>query len=171
MTGGIMGRALALGCLAAALGMAAAHGQVVSGLPKHDNSARLEFEADDIFVDTSRNLVELSVGAKIKQGEFTMTSDDLILLEFTAETEPEGRRIKRLIARGDVKVAYGAARIQARSAEYTLESGILTLDENVKVESGGNSVSGGKFTLDFNAGTGFIEGRARTTLELGERDE
>ena len=73
--------------------------------------------------------------------------------------------IARITATGGVDVQRGNERARGDVAVYDLQRRIITMAGNVTLSRGGDSLNGGRLTIDLNSGRASVDGQAATNGE------
>jgi len=132
-------------------------------------SAKNDTKSDSPLNVTSDSMLVKKKASTIEfMGNVVVTRDDSIIhadsitMFFTQETEKkpeEKNKIEKIVALGNVKYFSGKRKAYAGKAVYTYKNEVLVLTENdPKVITDGNSVTGKKITLYQKDGRVTIEG-------------
>lgn len=129
-----------------------------------DGSA-LEVTADSLTVDQATGASEFSGNVLAVQGGMRISAESL-RLEYERVGQSGSQRIGRVIASGGVLMATPDEAIEARGAVYSLTDQTLEMTGGVMLVQGANTLSGERFFADLRAGTGSMQGRVRTVIQL-----
>ncbi len=129
-----------------------------------DGSA-LEVTADSLTVDQTTGASEFSGNVLAVQGGMRISAASL-RLEYDRSAQSGGQRIGRVIASGGVLMATPDEAIEAREAVYSLSAQTLEMTGGVMLVQGANMLSGERFFADLRNGTGSMQGRVRTVIQL-----
>jgi len=133
-------------------------------------SAQNEFRKDTPLHVTSDSMIARKKSSTIEfKGNVVVTKDDSIIhadsitMFFTRENgkkKETKKKIKKIVARGNVKYSSGTRKAYAGQAVYTYDTEILVLTGNSPkvITTDGNSVTGEKITLFQKDGRVTIEG-------------
>ncbi len=158
----LLGIALAVGL--AALAAYAQGAQVAFGGLQHDSSLPIEITADQLSIDQADGAAMFVGNVLIGQGDMRLAAGK-VRVEYSA---PEGQatgQISRLLASGGVTLVNGSEAVEAQEAEYSVETGIITLRGNVILTQGANALSAERMIVDLNTGKANLEGRVKTILQ------
>lgn len=128
---------------------------------KADTSAPVEVAADTLSVDQSSGQAVFTGHVEIAQGEMRLSAEK-VTVDYAGD---DRRRIRALLAEGDVLLVSGPDAAQAARASYDVENGIVTLHGEVLVSQGQNVLTGQEMTVDLATGTAQVAGRVRTILQ------
>lgn len=124
-----------------------------------DPSAPVEVTADTLSVDQATGEAVFSGNVVIGQGDLRLAASEVIVVYAEATGQ-----IARMQASGGVTFVTATEAAEAESADYDLESGLLTLSGDVLLTQGANALSSERMVVDLTAGTARMEGRVRTVL-------
>jgi lipopolysaccharide export system protein LptA len=125
---------------------------------------QIQIEADKLITNNEKEYAEFIGNVTARQGNFVITSDTLrIYYEgdlINQKKDTEGQEaIKRIVARGDVKISSDNYSAETEKVEYDMDTKVLVLSgQNSKVTRGKHSVIGSKITLDRKDGQIKVEG-------------
>lgn len=149
-------RGLAAGLLAggvAALSFGSVAGaQAISGF---NTNQPVQFNADRIELQDRQNRVVLSGAVQITQGDLRLSADRTTI----AYTDTGTLTIQRLDATGNVVVTRGSERASGSAGVYDFNRKVIVLSGGVNLRRGGDSLSGGRLTIDLNSGLSSVDGR------------
>lgn len=149
-------------------GNGAAHAQATQislGESMQLSGRRLEVTADELEVDQESGLTTFSGDVLAVQGALRLSATRM-QIEYAPPTETGQRRIRVLQAWGDVTLVTEREAVEAQEATYSLIDQTLDMRGGVVFVQGSNVLSGERFTADLNAGTGRMQGRVRTIIEM-----
>ena len=129
-----------------------------------DGSA-LEVTADSLTVDQTTGASEFSGNVLAVPGGMRISAASF-RLEYDRSAQSGGQRIGRVIASGGVLMATPDEAIEAREAVYSLSAQTLEMTGGVMLVQGANMLSGERFFADLRNGTGSMQGRVRTVIQL-----
>jgi len=127
-----------------------------------DPSQPVEVTADSLSVDQNSRRAVFSGNVVIGQGDLRIGAGAVEVI-YNEETG----QIGRLIATEGVTFVTATEAAEARSADYDLNSGILSLSGDVLLTQGASALSADAMTVNLRAGTATIEGRVRTVFQQG----
>ncbi len=139
----------------------------------------IQIVANELISYNDEKYAEFIGNVRVTQGNFTITSDRLIihyegeLLE-NRKKNSNGEILKKIIAVGNVKIDSEDYHAEADKAEYdrTAETVVLS-GKNAKVVSGKNSITGSKITLNQKSSQVKVEssGTKRIKAEFFTQDK
>ena len=124
---------------------------------RHDSSAPIDFGAQTIELQDRANRAILSGGVTIRQASMTLTADR-VTVAYTGPITQGSPQVSRLDAAGGVTITRPDQRARAQYAVYDINRGIVTMVGNVTLNQGGNTVSGGRLSIDLDTGRATIDG-------------
>ena len=140
---------------------AAQQAPIAFGGIKADISAPVEVAADALSVDQDSGQAVFSGHVEIAQGEMRLSAERVVV-DYAGD---DRRRIRALLAEGDVVLVSGPDAANARHATYDVETGIVTLRGDVLVSQGRNVLTGDAMTVNLSTGTAQVDGRVRSILQ------
>jgi lipopolysaccharide transport protein LptA len=121
----------------------------------------LNVTSDSMLVKKKVSIVEFKGNVIVTRDDYIIHADNITMF-FTQETEKKTKKknkIEKIVAKGNVKFFSGNRKAYAGKAVYTYQNEVLVLTENnPKVITDGNSVTGKKITLYQKDGKVTIEG-------------
>jgi lipopolysaccharide export system protein LptA len=154
--------AIMLLCAAPALAQGTA---VPFGGLEHDASLPVEVSADRLEVDQKDGSAVFSGSVVVGQGTMRLSAER-VRVEYAASGGGDATgRIQRMHATGDVVLVNGAEAAEAQEAVYTIDSARIVMTGGVILTQGRNALSGDRFVVNLNDGSGVMEGRVRTILQ------
>lgn len=141
----------------AALVTTALIGGAAVGQSRHDSSAPIDFDAQNLQLDDRANRAILSGGVKITQANLTLTAAR-VTVSYSGELIGGSPAATRFDASGGVTVTRPDQRARAQYGVYDINRRVITMLGNVSLTQGGNTISGGRLTLDLDSGRASIDG-------------
>lgn len=149
-------------CVAAASGLAAQTNVNLGGMTV-DTTAAIEVTSDSLSVDQDTGVAVFEGDVFIGQGDLRLTAERVEVVYGTDTSQ-----IARLIASGGVTFVTAAEAAEAQSAEYDIETGLLSLRGDVLLTQGASAISAEEMIINVNDGTATMTGRVRTVLQQGD---
>ncbi len=153
-------RGLLAGLLAGtvgALGFASIAGaQNIAGF---NSNQPVSYAADRIELQDRQNRVVLSGNVEIQQGDLRLTAARTTV----AYTDNGSLSIQRIDATGGVTVVRGNERASGASGVYDFNRRVIVLAGGVALRRGGDTLNGGRLTIDLNTGLSSVDGNAGGT--------
>ncbi len=124
---------------------------------------KIHIKADEVVANLDSGETRFLGNVKISQGQTVVTADRMDVYF----TKPEGdianldlnASLKKIVARGDVRINYENVVALTDKAVYMADSNSLILSgRGSKVTSGANSITGPRFVLSLESGSLTIEG-------------
>jgi lipopolysaccharide export system protein LptA len=149
-------------------------GTAASAQSRHDTTAPFNFGADHIELQDKAHRALLSGNVSVKQAEMTLTAARMTI-SYTGEVvngaKPEAQRVD---ASGGVTVTRPDQSARSNFAVYDLNKRVVTMLGAVTLIQAGNTVSGGRLTINLDTGRAIIDGSsvgggAGTTTSSGGR--
>ncbi|WP_422055507.1 LptA/OstA family protein [Sphingomonas sp.] len=141
----------------AALVTTALIGGAAVGQSRHDSSAPIDFDAQSIELDDRANRAILSGGVKITQANLTLNAAR-VTVTYSGQVIDGSPAATRFDASGGVTVSRPDQTARAQYGVYDINRRVITMLGNVSLTQGGNTVSGGRLTLDLDSGRASIDG-------------
>lgn len=141
----------------AALFTTALIGGTAVGQSRHDSSAPIDFDAQSIELDDRANRAILSGGVKITQANLTLNAAR-VTVSYSGQVIDGSPAATRFDASGGVTVTRPDQTARAQYGVYDINRRVITMLGNVSLTQGGNTVSGGRLTLDLDSGRASIDG-------------
>lgn len=126
---------------------------------------RLEVTSDTLEVDQESGVTTFS-GNVLAVHDALRLGADRIRIEYGPGSGEQQRRIRLLAASGDVTLVTEHEAVEAQEAIYSLEAQTLDMRGDVVFVQGSNVLSGDHFTANLRTGTGRMQGRVRTIIEM-----
>ena len=148
-----MRRTLALIALSSALA-GAAYAQTA-----HNSTAPMNFSADHIELQDKANRAVLTGNVVVKQAEMTLNSARMTVA-YTGQIVDGSPQVSRLDASGSVTVTRPDQTARSNFAVYDLNKRVVTMLGAVTLIQGGNTVNGGRLTINLDTGRAVIDGNS-----------
>jgi lipopolysaccharide export system protein LptA len=143
---------LPFGGLAAIVAIAAAGAQT-----RHNSDAPIDFGADHIELQDKANRAVLSGSVAVRQAEMTLNAARMTV-NYTGQVIGGNPQVSRLDAAGGVTVRRPEQTARSQYAVYDLNRRVITMVGGVTLNQGGNTVSGGRLTINLDSGRAVIDG-------------
>lgn len=143
----------------AAAGLAAlAFGSVAGAqaLGGFNSNQPVNYAADRIELQDRQNRVILAGNVVITQGDMRLTAGRTTV----AFTDTGELKIQRIDATGGVVVTRGSERAQGSAGVYDFNRRVIVLSGGVSLRRGGDTLNGGRLTIDLDTGLSSVDGRA-----------
>jgi lipopolysaccharide export system protein LptA len=124
---------------------------------RHNANAPIDFSANYIELQDRANRAILSGAVAVRQAEMTLTAARMTVA-YTGRVIDGSPQVSRLDASGGVSVSRPDQRARSQYAVYDLNRRIITMLGGVSLDQGGNTVSGGRLTLNLDTGRAVIDG-------------
>lgn len=128
-----------------------------------DTTAAIEVTADSLSIDQDTGVAVFEGDVFIGQGELRLTAAKVEVIYGTDTSQ-----IARLIASGGVTFVTATEAAEAQSADYNIETGLLSLRGEVLLTQGASAISAEEMTINVADGTATMGGRVRTVLQQGD---
>jgi len=123
----------------------------------HDSAAPINFDADAIELQDRANRAVLSGNVQVRQAEMTLTARRLTVA-YTGRVVDGSPQVSRLDASGGVAVRRPDQSARGQFGIYDLNRRVITMLGAVTLTQGGNTVSGGRLTINLDTGRAVIDG-------------
>jgi lipopolysaccharide export system protein LptA len=137
------------------------------GNKTHDIKQQVEIVADTITFSQNRGLAEFLGNVVVGQGDLRLAADKIVVEYSKGDGGATSARINRMIATGKVTLVAGDDAVEADTAIYSPDDGLVEMEGDVLVTQGANAISGQKVTISLADGSARIEGRVRTVFQPG----
>jgi lipopolysaccharide export system protein LptA len=127
------------------------------GQTRHDSSAPIDFDAGYIELQDKANRAILSGGVTVKQAEMTLIASRMTIA-YTGQVTDGSPQASRIDAAGGVTVTRPDQRARSQYAIYDLNRRQITMLGGVSLAQGGNTVNGGRLTINLDTGRAVIDG-------------
>lgn len=144
--------------------MLAASGSAQS-LKGHDTNAPVDVNADRLEVQDRADRAVFTGNVRVRQGGLALNAGRLTVAY--AGAAGSGVSIKRIDATGGVEVRSADQYASGDFATYDLPRRMITVIGDVQLTQGGNTINGGRLTIDLASGRSVIEGGAGTSSTGG----
>lgn len=147
----------------AALGFTSlAEAQAIAGF---NSNQPVDYAADRIELQDRQNRVVLSGDVVISQGDLRLTAGRTTV----SYTDEGSLRIQRIDATGGVTVTRGNERAQGNAGVYDFNRRVIILVGAVALRRGGDTLNGGRLTIDLNTGVSSVDGGGAAPGAQGSR--
>ncbi|WP_380787920.1 LptA/OstA family protein [Sphingomonas sp. R86521] len=123
----------------------------------HNSNAPIDFGADHIELQDKANRAVLSGNVSVKQAEMTLNSARMTVA-YTGEVVGGNPQVSRLDASGGVTVRRPDQTARSQYAIYDLNRRVITMLGAVTLTQQGNTVNGGRLTMNLDTGRAVIDG-------------
>ena len=147
---------------AALAGLQQLGAQAIGG---HDSDAPVNYSADRIELQDKQKRVVLSGNVDISQGGLRL----LAARTTVAYTDDGGLKIQRIDATGGVLVTRGGESARGEVAVYDFNRRVITMAGAVQLRRNGDSLNGGRLTIDLASGISSVDGRGGGAGGSGSR--
>lgn len=124
---------------------------------RHNTDAPIDFGADHIELQDRANRAVLSGNVAVRQAEMTLNAARMTVA-YTGQIENGSPQVSRLDAAGGVTVRRPDQTARSSFAVYDLNRRVITMLGGVQLTQGGNTVSGGRLTINLDSGRAVIDG-------------
>lgn len=121
----------------------------------HNSNAAVSFDAGRIELQQRQDRVVLSGGADLQQAGLRLRASRVTV----AFRDVGSTDISRIDAVGGVDISKGNTRAQGETAIYDLNRRIITMIGNVRLNRGGDTLTGERLTIDLTTGISSVDGR------------
>lgn len=133
------------------------------GIAGFNANQPVNYAADRIELQDRQNRVVLSGDVVITQGDLRLTAGRTTV----AYTDTGSLSIQRIDATGGVTVTRGSERATGAAGVYDFNRRIIVLSGGVALRRGGDTLNGGRLTIDLNSGLSSVDGRGGSTRADG----
>ncbi|MET4895800.1 LptA/OstA family protein [Sphingomonadaceae bacterium jetA1] len=124
---------------------------------RHNTNAPIDFGADHIELQDKANRAVLSGNVSVRQAEMTLNAARMTVA-YTGQVIGGDPQVSRLDASGGVLVKRPGQTARSQYAIYDINRRVITMLGRVTLTQGGNTVSGGRLTLNLDTGRAVIDG-------------
>ena len=124
---------------------------------RHDSTAPINFGADHIELQDKANRAILSGNVSVKQAEMTLSAARMTVA-YTGQVVDGSPQVSRLDASGGVIVTRPDQSARGQYAVYDLNKRVVTMLGGVTLIQAGNTVNGGRLTINLDTGRAVIDG-------------
>jgi lipopolysaccharide export system protein LptA len=133
---------------------------LVGAQQRHNTNAPIDFGADHIELQDKANRAVLSGSVSVKQAEMTLNAARMTVA-YTGQVVGGSPQVSRLDASGGVTVRRPDQTARSQYAIYDLNRRVITMLGGVSLtQGGGNTVNGGRLTINLDSGRAVIDGSA-----------
>ncbi|MBY8828307.1 LptA/OstA family protein [Hephaestia mangrovi] len=129
------------------------------GQQRHDSRAPIDFDAAHIELQDKDHRAILSGGVTLKQAEMTLQASRMTV-SYTGQVLNGSPQVSRFDAAGGVTVTRPNQTARSQYAVYDLNKRVITMLGAVSLTQGGDTVNGGRLTLNLDTGRAVIDGSA-----------
>jgi len=133
---------------------------------RHNSNAPINFGADHIELQDKANRAILSGNVSVKQAEMTLNAARMTVA-YTGQVVDGSPQVSRLDAAGGVVVTRPDQAARSQYAIYDLNRRVITMLGTVSLTQGGNTVNGGRLTLNLDTGRAVIDGSSVASSSKG----
>jgi lipopolysaccharide export system protein LptA len=126
---------------------------------RHNTDAPINFGADRIELQDKANRAVLAGNVSVRQAEMTLNAQRMTVA-YTGQVVDGSPQVSRLDASGNVVVTRPDQSARGRYGVYDLNRRVITMLGGVTLTQGGNTVSGGRLTINLDTGRAVIDGSA-----------
>ena len=137
----------------------------VSALKGHDSRAPIDVDAARLEAQDRADRAIFSGNVVVRQGSLTLRTARLTL----AYANTNGIDINRIDASGGVVITSPSETARGDFAVYDLNSRLITMVGNVRLERNGSYLNGGRLTLNLDNGRAVMDGGLRGINQSGGR--
>ncbi|WBH17532.1 LptA/OstA family protein [Sphingomonas radiodurans] len=124
---------------------------------RHNSNAPIDFGADQIELQDRANRAVLSGNVAVRQAEMTLNAGRMTV-NYTGQVVGGSPQVSRLDAAGGVTVNRPAQTARSQYAVYDLNKRVITMIGAVTLTQSGNTVNGGRLTINLDTGRAVIDG-------------
>jgi lipopolysaccharide export system protein LptA len=124
---------------------------------RHNSTAPIDFGADHIELQDKAARAVLSGNVSVRQAEMTLNAQRMTVA-YTGQVVEGNPQVSRLDASGGVTVTRPDQSARSQYAIYDLNRRVITMLGGVRLNQGGNTVNGGRLTLNLDTGRAVIDG-------------
>lgn len=124
---------------------------------RHNTNAPIDFGADTIELQDRANRAVLSGNVAVRQAEMSLNANRMTV-SYTGQVVGGNPQVSRLDAAGSVVVRRPDQTARSQYAVYDLNRRVITMVGAVSLTQGGNTVNGGRLTINLDTGRAVIDG-------------
>lgn len=124
---------------------------------RHNSNAPIDFGADHIELLDKANRAVLSGNVNVRQAEMTLDAARMTVF-YMGQVINGSPQVSRLDAAGGVTVTRPDQTARSQYAVYDLNSHVVTMIGGVALDQGGNTINGGRLTINLDTGRAVIDG-------------
>ena len=125
----------------------------------HNSNAPIDFSSDHLDLQDKANRAVLAGNVVVKQAEMTLKSARMTVA-YTGQIVDGSPQVSRLDASGGVTVIRPDQTASSNFAVYDLNKRVVTMLGAVTLIQGGNTVNGGRLTINLDTGRAVIDGNS-----------
>ncbi len=126
---------------------------------KGDPTQPVTVTSQSLTMDETARTAVFAGAVLVVQGEMRLSANE-VRVEYQAETD----KIDRLWATGDVLLVNAKDAAQSRTAEYVIDTGVVTMSGDVVLTQGPATFTADEFVADLTTGLGQLQGGVRSTF-------
>lgn len=123
----------------------------------HNSNAPIDFSSDTIELQDRANRAVLAGNVAVKQADMSLAAARLTVA-YTGKVTDGSPQVSRLDASGGVTVRRPDQTARSQYAVYDLNRRIITMLGAVTLTQAGNTVNGGRLTINLDTGRAVIDG-------------
>ncbi len=123
----------------------------------HNSNAPIDFNADTIELQDRANRAVLAGNVAVKQEDMALNASRLTVA-YTGKVVDGSPQVSRLDASGGVTVRRPNQTARSQYAVYDLNKHVITMLGAVSLTQAGNTVNGGRLTINLDTGRAVIDG-------------
>ncbi|MES2338845.1 MAG: LptA/OstA family protein [Pseudomonadota bacterium] len=135
-----------------------------SAQTRHNSDAPIDFNAGTIELQDRANRAILSGGVNVRQAQMTLEAARMTV-NYTGKVTSGSPQVSRMDASGGVTVTRPDQRARSQYAVYDLNRRVITMLGGVSLFQGGNTVNGGRLTINLDTGRATIDGSSVGTTK------
>ncbi|WP_326523206.1 LptA/OstA family protein [Sphingomonas sp.] len=135
-----------------------------SAQTRHNSNAPIDFNAGTIELQDRANRAILSGGVNVRQAGMSLDAARMTV-NYTGKVTDGSPQVSRLDASGGVTVSRPDQRARSQYAVYDLNRRVITMLGGVSLMQGGNTVNGGRLTINLDTGRATIDGSSLGTTK------
>jgi len=124
---------------------------------RHNSNAPIDFGADHIELQDKANRALLTGSVSVKQAEMTLNAARMTVT-YTGQVVGGNPQVSRLDASGGVTVRRPDQVARSQYGIYDLNRRVITMLGAVTLTQAGNTVNGGRLTINMDTGRAVIDG-------------
>ncbi len=129
---------------------------------RHNTDAPIDFGADTIELQDRANRAVLSGNVAVRQAEMSLNAARMTV-NYTGQVIGGSPQVSRLDAAGGVVVRRPDQTARSQYAVYDLNRRVITMVGSVSLTQGGNTVNGGRLTINLDNGRAIIDGTSASS--------
>ncbi len=133
---------------------------------RHNTDAPIDFGADTIELQDRANRAVLSGNVAVRQAEMSLNAARMTV-NYTGQVIGGSPQVSRLDAAGGVVVRRPDQTARSQYAVYDLNRRVITMVGSVSLTQGGNTVNGGRLTINLDNGRAIIDGTSASGSSSG----